>query len=110
MPRLKKEDLLIKLHEPEILEVLPHKEAGHQRELLKLLEKIDIDEEYEGVLFDQCVSIWESIEKAPSVRVVAFRVIAKIAANYPEMKNEIRFLNQDHYVEITEIYLQLLFQ
>ena len=96
---LKKETLLIKLHEAELIESLPHKEAGHQRELLKLLEKIEIDEEYEGILFDQCVSIWESIEKSPSVRVVAFRVIGKIATKYPEMKNEIEFLTQDHYVE-----------
>lgn len=94
-----KNDQLIKLHESEIINAIPQKEAGHQRELLRLIEKIEIDEEYEGILFDQCVSIWESIEKSPSVRVIAFRVLANIATKYPEMKNEIEFLVQDHYVE-----------
>lgn len=96
---LSKGNPIIKLHEAKILETLPHREAGHQRELMKLLEKIEMDEELEGVLFDHCVTIWESVEKQPSVRVVAFRIISQIAMKYPEMKNEIEFLTQDHYTE-----------
>lgn len=96
---MEKNDARIKAHESQIIEILSTKEDGHQRELLKLLEKIDIHEDLEGVLFDKCVSIWEAVEKSPSVRVVAFRVLANVAVKYPEMKNEIEFLVQDHYLD-----------
>jgi hypothetical protein len=94
-----KNDARIKAHEAHLIEILPTKEDGHQRELLKLLEKIEINEDLEGVLFDKCVTIWEAVEKSPSVRVVAFRVLAKVAKKYSEMKNELEFLTQDHYVD-----------
>jgi hypothetical protein len=94
-----KNDERIKAHQSQIIEILPTKPDGHQRELLKLLDKIDLEEDLEGVLFDQCVTIWEAVEKSPSVRVVAFRVLAKVVKKYPEMKNEIEFLIQDHYLD-----------
>lgn len=94
-----KNDTQIAAHQSQIIHILPSKEDGHQRELLKLLEKIEIKEDLEGVLFDSCVTIWESVEKSPSVRVIAFRVLAKVALKYPEMKNELAFLTQDHYVD-----------
>ncbi len=94
-----KNDQRIKNHASKIIEILNTKEDGHQRELLKLLDKIEIDEELEGILFDKCVTIWEAVEKSPSVRVVAFRVLAQVAIKYPEMKNELAFLTQDHYVD-----------
>ena len=77
---------------------LSAKGDGHQREILKILQKMDIPEDLEGTLFDKSVTIWEDIAKSPSVRMVAFKVLVKIAAHYPEMKNEISFLVQDHYL------------
>lgn len=75
------------------------KSDSHQRELLKILLMIELDEKYEGVLFDICLGIWEQINKAPSVRVNALKLIVKIANKHPELKQEISFLAQDHYLE-----------
>jgi len=82
-----------------IMEVLNQKQDGHQRELLKILENATIPEDLEGELFDLCVTIWGSVEKSPSVRIVAFRTIVQIVSKYPELKNEIDFLTQDHYLD-----------
>ena len=81
-----------------IIKALPGKKDGHQRELLKVLEKMELGEEQEGALFDVCVTIWETINKSPSVRMTAFKFFVKLAKKYPELKNEIRFLMEEHYV------------
>ena len=60
---------------------------------------MELDEKYEGVLFDICMDIWEQISKAPSVRINALRLIIKIADKHPELRQEISFLTQDHYLE-----------
>ncbi|MFC2103688.1 hypothetical protein ACFLSS_04585, partial [Bacteroidota bacterium] len=75
------------------------KDDGHQRELLKILLLMELDEEYEGILFDVSMNLWESINKKPSVRFTAFKFIVKTAKKYPEIAKEISFLTQNHYLE-----------
>jgi hypothetical protein len=82
-----------------IVDAAKSKSDSHQRELLKILLMMELDEKYEGVLFDICMGIWEQISKAPSVRVNALKLIVKIANKHPELKKEISFLAQDHYLE-----------
>jgi hypothetical protein len=60
---------------------------------------MELDKKYEGILFDICMDVWEQISKAPSVRVNALKLIVKIANKHPELKQEISFLAQDHYLE-----------
>tara|TARA_R110002050_G_scaffold300722_2_gene471891 strand:- start:32120 stop:32629 length:510 start_codon:yes stop_codon:yes gene_type:complete len=83
----------------QIIAEIPTKKDGHQRELLRLALKMDVNENLEGKLFDTSVTIWESVEKSPSARMIAFKVIVKIASKYPEMKSEVAFLTQDHYLD-----------
>lgn len=84
---------------PQLIAALKGKGDGHQRELLRIIGLLDITEDYEGVLFDACMEIWEQVGKIPSVRIFAFRLIVRIARKYPELKNEISFLTQPHYTE-----------
>lgn len=72
---------------------------GHQREWLKVLEKMKLNEDNDGRLFDICITIWEDINKSPSVRIVAFRSIVKIVKKYPELIDEITHLTDTHYTE-----------
>jgi hypothetical protein len=96
---MEKNDIRVKVHIRSIIECINEKNDGHQRELLKILYLMDIDEELEGILFDHCIRIWEKINKKPSVRFNAFKVILKISRKYPELSQEIGFLMQDHYTE-----------
>ena len=82
-----------------IIDVIPLRKDGHQRSLLKLLFKMDLNDEQEGALFDVCVSIWETLGKSPSVRYTAFEFIVKTAKKYPDLINELTFLSQNHYLD-----------
>ena len=96
---IEENDKRIKKHIKKIVKTVKDKNDGHQRELLKILLMMQLDDKYEGILFDICMNVWEQINKAPSVRVNALKLIIKIANKHPELKKEISFLAQDHYLE-----------
>ncbi len=82
-----------------IINSITDKNDGHQRELLKILLNMELDEEYEGFLFNVCMTVWEAINKKPSVRHTAFKIILKIAKRHPDLSNEIDFLTQNQYLD-----------
>jgi hypothetical protein len=47
---MEENDSRVKAHIRSIIECMGEKSDGHQRELLKILYLMDIDEEYEGIL------------------------------------------------------------
>jgi len=96
---MEENDPRIKKYIKNIVNTLKTKDDSHQRELLKILLMMDIEEEYESILFDHCMNIWEQINKPPAVRVNALKFIIKIAKKHPELSQEISFLTQDHYLE-----------
>ena len=49
---IQENDKRIKKHIKRIVSVLKNKNDGHQRELLKILLMMELDEKYESVLFD----------------------------------------------------------
>ena len=81
------------------IKLIPDLPDGHQREILKLLEIVTINESLEGPLFDVCMRIWESPGKIPSTRMTAFLFILETVKKYPELKTELTHLTQDHYME-----------
>jgi hypothetical protein len=96
---MEENDERIRKHILPILKCIKDKKDGHQRELLKILYKMEIDKKYEGRIFDICMNLWEQIDKTPSIRSTALKFILKIAKKYPELLNEIAFLTQDHFLE-----------
>jgi len=69
---MKENDVRVQEFIDQILETIPTKKDGHQRELIKILSNMDLNDEYEGRLFNICMTLWESINKRPSVRYTAF--------------------------------------
>jgi len=92
-------DIRIRIHISDIVAAIPDRQDGHQRELLKILLRMELGEEHEGRLFDICMSVWEHPAKQPSVRITAFRYIIHMAKKYPELANEIAGLTQDWHLE-----------
>lgn len=85
-------------HISQLIDAIPSKRDEHQRELFKILHKMELNEESEGMLFNLCTSIWEKIQKKPSVRYNAFKIIVKIVKRYPELSNEIEYLVDEQYL------------
>jgi hypothetical protein len=96
---IEENDRQIQRHIKPIVNCIQEKEDGHQRELLKILYKMEIREKHEGQIFDICMNLWEQISKAPSVRMTAFKFMLRIAKKNPELLEEIIFLTQEHYME-----------
>ncbi len=82
-----------------ILDRISKKSNGHQREFLKILNRMELTDDQESVLFDVSITIWEEIDKSPSVRGTAFQTLLNIVEKYPELKSEIAHLTQPHYTE-----------
>lgn len=95
---IKTDDARVKPFIHDILEVLPYREDGHQRELLKILLKMNLTEDFESILFDYSVALWEQIRKQPSVRCIAFKAMVKVTEKYPDLKNEVLSLTQPHFI------------
>jgi hypothetical protein len=96
---MEENDKRIQKYIKKIADSLVTKNDSHQRELLKILLKMELKDDLESKLFDHCMNIWENINKAPAVRINALKFIVKIAKNYPELAKEITFLTEDHYLE-----------
>ncbi|MBO6622780.1 MAG: hypothetical protein JJ892_05650 [Balneola sp.] len=95
---MNKNDQRVKPFIQRIIDALPFRDDGHQRELLKILLKMELDEEFESLLFDISVTLWEQVRKQSSVRYYAFQGMMKVVEKYPELKNEIISLTQPHFV------------
>lgn len=94
-----KNDSRIKGYVKKIIDTISDKTDDQQRELFIILQQMDINEEFEGVLFNHCVTVWEKINKKPSVRFNAFKIIVKIVKKHPYLSREIIFLTQNQYLD-----------
>ena len=75
------------------------KKDGQQRDLMRILQRMKLEDELEGMYFETCVSLWEQLGKIPSVRYTALRGIINTAEKYPELIEEVRLLTQEHYMD-----------
>ncbi len=97
---MKKDDVLVKpLVDDYINILLELHHDGHQRQVLIVLDKMQLNEEQEGRLFDKCMTLWEDVKKIPSTRTRAFWMLLKIAEPYPEIQQEIKHFTTEYYLE-----------
>ena len=95
---MEKNDKRIRKYVKDIIKVFPERKDGQLRELLKILEQMEIDQESEGLLFDHCVTVWLRNDKQPSVRFNAFKILVKITHRYPELAKEVLLLTRNQYM------------
>lgn len=93
------QDVRLLSYVDDLIEAIAGKEDGHQRELIKLISRVQLTDEQEGLMFDQCMTIWESVKKIPSVRMMAFRFIVSVVKKYPELAEEVRYVTESDYLE-----------
>ncbi len=96
---MKKNDVRIAEYVNDLVVALPKRSSNQQRELLKILFEMDLDEEAEGLLFEYCINIWERVSEQSSLRFYALKQMVKTAQKYPELKAEIKILMQEEYLE-----------
>lgn len=94
---MEKNDARILPYVKGFIDALESRKDNQLRELLMILERMELSEEYEGRLFDVCVNVWKEIGKKPSIRHKALTHIVKIGKKYSDLTNEIIFLTQPNY-------------
>ena len=96
---LEQNDVRITSKVNSLLAAFDDKTEGHQREYLKLLLLAELNDETNGIVFDKAVKIWSKLKNQPSLRFTALRTMIKIAEKYVELKQEIFFLLDEHYLK-----------
>ena len=94
-----KNDPRIQRNIEKIIDAIPSKGDEQARELLIILQQMDLKDEYEGRIFDICINIWQKTGKRPSLRYNAFKLMVKIIKKHPELSQEIIFLTEPHYTD-----------
>ena len=106
---IQKNDNRIKPHLKKIILSIKEKKDGHQRELLKIVQKMELTEKEEGYFFDSCVNLWEEVHKKPATRYYAGLFIIKMAKKYPEIKNELEALTSEYYTKTLSSGIRRIF-
>lgn len=92
-------DKRIRRYIKRIIDILPNRQDNQQRELLMVLQRMELDSKHEGPLFDSCTKIWENINKNPSLRYHAFKTMVAISKKHPDLSNEIKLLSEAYFTD-----------
>ena len=85
------------MHFIELLPKISH--DGHQRQVLIILDKMELTEKQNGYLFNNSLSIWEAVQKIPSTRIFAFKTMLKISNSFPQLKAELLLFTTNYYTQ-----------
>ena len=96
---MQKNDQRVQRYLEQIIDILPFRSDYQIRELLIILQRMELSDDYEGKLFDRCISIWEKTAKQPSVRFNAFKMMMRIIKKHPDLSKELNFLLEEQYLE-----------
>lgn len=92
-----KNDKRVRKYLKKMIDILPERKDNQQRELLMIMQRLELNNEYEGQLFDACTKIWGQISKNPSLRYNAFKTLVAISKKHPDLSREIKTLTELHY-------------
>ncbi len=92
-----KNDKRVRKYLKKKIDILPERKDNQQRELLMSLQRMELNNEFEGQLFDVCTKIWEQTGKNPSLRYNALKILVSISKINPELTREIKTLTESYY-------------
>ena len=96
---MERNDRRIQKYTAKIIDILPEIIDRQARELLIILQKMELSDELEGRLFDICITIWKKTGKQPSLRYNAFKLMTGIVKKHPALVTELKFLTETQYTE-----------
>ncbi len=106
---VKHSDLLIPFVRPMLDGLDNPKHDAIVRNTLRVLEEMDIPEDYEGEIFEKAFNYVVSTKYAVAIRAFSIALVAKIAVKYPALKEEVlaEFITQQEYAEKAAIRFRL---
>ena len=96
---LKKTELIkIQKQVDKIISAIDGKNDGHQRELLKVLLKLNLTDDQLSLLWDICLRIWLDIQKQSSVRISAYKILVNTAKKFKPLSDELVRLTEEKHI------------
>ena len=92
-------DRRIRKYIKRIIDILPAKKDSQQRELLIVLQRMELNEDHAGCVYDICTNIWRKTRNTPSLRYNAFKLMVKISKKYPDLSKETNYLAKPLYID-----------
>ena len=91
---------LIKIQEQvdKIISAIDGKNDGHQRELLKVLLKLNLTDDQLSLLWDICLRVWLDIQKQSSVRISAYKILVNAAKKFKPLSDELVRLTEEKHI------------
>ena len=94
----KKELIKIQKQADKIISAIDGKNDGHQRELLKVLLKLNLTDDQLSLLWDICLRIWLDIQKQSSVRISAYKILVNAAKKFKPLSDELVRLTEEKHI------------
>jgi hypothetical protein len=82
-----------------IIEAINGKPDGQQRDLIRTLQQLDLDEDQIGEAYHLCSELWMETLKTPSVRYLAFLFMFNVVKVYPDLKDDFHLMANHLYME-----------
>lgn len=81
-------------HFPALIQCLqnPHLHDAVKRNSVRLLQFVDIPEQYQGQIMDACFRYLENPREAVAIKASSLTVLATLAKQYPEIVPEVKLL------------------
>lgn len=96
---VKKTELIkIQKQVDKIISAIDSKNDGHQRELLKVLLKLNLTDDQLSLLWDICLRIWLDIQKQSSVRISAYKILVNTAKKFKPLSDELVRLTEEKHI------------
>ena len=96
---VKKTELIkIQKQVDKIISAIDGKNDGHQRELLKVLLKLNLTDDQLSLLWDICLRIWLDIQKQSSVRISAYKILVNTAKKFKPLSDELVRLTEEKHI------------
>ncbi|MBS3913617.1 MAG: hypothetical protein KG003_03910 [Bacteroidetes bacterium] len=94
-----KNDRRLQQYIPKFIDILPERKESQQREFLMILQRMELNDDAEGKLFDVCTKLWTKLNHSASLRYNAFKMLAAISKKHPDFNNELESLMEPRYME-----------
>jgi hypothetical protein len=96
---VEKHPSLIKKHFGKLIKNLLKKNLHEavKRNTVRILEKIEIPEQYHGTVMNICFDFVQSPDEAVAVKVFSLTVLDKLSRKYPDIKQELKTLIEDRW-------------
>ena len=81
-----------------IISAIDGKNDSHQRELLKVLLKLNLTDDQLSLLWDICLRVWLDIQKQSSVRISAYKILVNAAKKFKPLSDELVRLTEEKHI------------